>query len=62
MKITTIILTLLVFGSTFLVYAQERPEVIDAYLNEPYGDNLFRRKGIMDGNQIRTQYFNQGEV
>ncbi|MGH1366691.1 MAG: hypothetical protein ACRBF0_24235 [Calditrichia bacterium] len=62
MKIINLLLTLLVFCLTFTVFAQERPEVIDAYLNEPYGDNLFRRKGIMDGNQLRTQYFNQGEV
>jgi hypothetical protein len=45
-----------------ILVAQEPQPVIDAYRAEPYGDNTLRRRGIMDGNQIRTMYFNQGEV
>lgn len=42
--------------------AQESPQVIDAYRKEPYGDKRFKKKGIMDGNLVRTMYYNQGEV
>ncbi len=53
-------LLLLVFSA--ITIAQESPVVIEAYRAEPYGDNTLRRRGVMDGNQIRTLYFNQGEV
>lgn len=41
---------------------QEPAAVIEAYRNEPLGNNLYRKRGIMDGNQVRTMYFNQGEI
>jgi hypothetical protein len=42
--------------------AQERPEVIEAYRADQRGDNKYRKKGIMDGNLLRTIYYNQAEV
>ncbi len=53
------LLLLLLIGG---LLAQERPEVIQAYRNDPYGDATLRKKGILDGNLVRTMYFNQGEV
>ena len=44
------------------ILAQERPEVIDAYRNEPTGNSIYRKRGIMDGNLVRTMYYNQAEV
>lgn len=44
------------------ISAQNGDQVINAYRQEPIGDSKLRRKGIMDGNQVRTMYYNQGEV
>ncbi|GAB4179243.1 MAG: hypothetical protein Kow00108_15170 [Calditrichia bacterium] len=44
------------------LFGQTGQEVIEAYRNEPTGNSQLRRKGIMDGNLVRTMYFNQGEV
>ena len=32
------------------------------YRNDPYGNKTFRKKGIMDGNQIRTLFRNDGQI
>lgn len=53
-------LALLLFSS--LLFPQESPVAIQAYRNEPYGNGLYKKKGIMDGNLVRTMYFNQAEV
>lgn len=37
-------------------------EQIEAYRNDPYGDIQFRREGTMDGNLVRTLFYNNGEV
>ena len=50
------------FGLLTLATAQERPEVIEAYRNDSYGESVLRKTGIMDGNLVRTLYINQGEV
>jgi hypothetical protein len=50
----------LFFLSTIL--GQEAPEVIQAYRDDPYGTSVLRKKGILDGNLLRTMYFNQGEI
>jgi len=42
--------------------AQERPEVIEAYRNELNGNSVYRKRGIMDGNLVRTMYYNQAEI
>lgn len=59
-----ILVFLLLIGSFVLgeALAQEPPNVIEAYRNEPYGDGVLRKRGIMDGNLVRTLYYNQGEV
>ncbi len=35
---------------------------IEAYRNDPYGDIQYRREGLMDGNLVRTLFYNNGEV
>lgn len=50
---------ILVLGS---LWAQEPADVIEAYRNEPYGNAQYKKKGVMDGNLVRTLYFNQGEI
>jgi hypothetical protein len=32
------------------------------YRNDPYGNKSFRKKGVMDGNQIRTLFRNDGQI
>ncbi len=58
-KLLAWLILILTFGG---LLAQESPEVIQAYRNDPYGNAVLRKKGIMDGNLIRTMYFNQAEV
>jgi len=42
-------------------FAQITPSV-QKYRDEPKGDIQYRREGIMDGNQVRTLFYNNGEV
>ncbi len=49
------------FLTAFSLFAQIT-EQTQIYRDEPYGDIQFRREGIMDGNQIRTLFYNNGEV
>ncbi len=44
-----------------VIFAQVDPQTLK-YRNEPYGDKTYRKKGIMDGNRIRTIYRNDGQV
>ena len=44
-----------------LVYSQIDPQT-QLYRNEPRGDVEFRREGTMDGNLVRTLFYNNGEV
>ncbi len=57
-KFLTIILLLVI---TSLTYSQVDPQT-QAYRNEPYGDIQFRKEGVMDGNLVRTLFYNNGEV
>ena len=57
-KILVLFLLILV---TDIFYAQISPTV-QKYRDEPKGDIQYRREGIMDGNQIRTLFYNNGEV
>lgn len=43
------------------IYGQVTPQV-QLYRDEPKGNIQFRREGVMDGNQIRTLFYNNGEV
>lgn len=56
-KITLIILILLSVEG----FTQVDPKV-QKYRNDAYGDIRYRREGVMDGNQIRTLFYNNGEV
>ncbi|MGE5437936.1 MAG: hypothetical protein ACM3O3_11955 [Syntrophothermus sp.] len=47
--------------SCISIYAQLDPQ-IQKYRSEPKGDIQYRREGIMDGNLVRTLYYNNGEV
>ncbi|MCR4416785.1 MAG: hypothetical protein NUV92_03470 [Ignavibacteria bacterium] len=38
------------------------PYQIQLYRDEPKGNIQYRREGVMDGNQIRTLFYNNGEV
>lgn len=63
MKVKCILLLgILICLATPPIHAQMTDEEIQAYRDEPYGDAQFKKKGIMDGNLVRTMYFNQGEV
>ncbi|MCF8266040.1 MAG: hypothetical protein K9I99_16185, partial [Melioribacteraceae bacterium] len=54
-----IILTFLTIAP--LLFAQDEAEII-RYRNDATGDIQFRREGTMDGNQVRTLFYNNGEV
>ncbi|MFA3783888.1 hypothetical protein ABRY23_12575 [Melioribacteraceae bacterium 4301-Me] len=47
------------YGSVLLAQTQEQ---ILKYRTEPYGDKTYRKKGIMDGNLIRTIFRNDGQI
>ncbi len=53
-----ILLTLLL---TIVTLAQTS-EQTEQYRQDEYGDIQYRREGVMDGNQIRTLFYNNGEV
>ncbi len=57
-----LIIIWLILTTLGVLFSQESEEVIEAYRNEPYGNPQFKKKGIMDGNLVRTLYFNQAEV
>jgi hypothetical protein len=44
-----------------ITFSQVTPQT-QLYRNEPKGNIEFRREGVMDGNQIRTLFYNNGEV
>lgn len=46
---------------TEISLAQVTPQT-QLYREEPKGNIQFRREGVMDGNQIRTLFYNNGEV
>lgn len=52
---------ILIFFFAATVYSQVTPET-QRYRDDELGDIRFRREGVMDGNQIRTLYYNNGEV
>ncbi len=42
-------------------YSQVDPQT-QLYRNEPVGDKTYRKKGIMDGNLVRTLFRNDGQI
>ncbi len=55
-------LTLLIYFIFSLSLIAQITSQTQAYRDEPYGDIQYRREGLMDGNQIRTLFYNNGEV
>ncbi len=52
---------LLLLTSGTYIYAQIDPQT-QLYRDEPPGNVQYRREGVMDGNLIRTLFYNNGEV
>ena len=61
MKQFVLLLALMVAVSTLPGRAQVDPKT-QMYRDEPKGDYQYQRKGVMDGNRVRTVYFNTTEV
>lgn len=57
-----ILMTAVAFLFITDVYSQVSPVQIQMYRNEEKGNVLYRRKGMLDGNQVRTVYFNNGMI
>ncbi len=57
-KLTFFILLFFVNISLFAQVDQQTQK----YRDEPYGDKTFRKKGIMDGNLVRTIFRNDGQI
>ncbi|MFO7524475.1 MAG: hypothetical protein R6W68_03395 [Ignavibacteriaceae bacterium] len=57
-KILIIFITLIAFD---LLIAQNQ-NLIQLYRNDEKGNIQYRREGVMDGNQVRTLFYNNGEV
>jgi len=58
MRKIVLILVLVLFEYSF----SQVPTQIQLYRDEPKGNIQYRREGVMDGNQIRTLFYNNGEV
>jgi len=54
-------LVILFFLFSTILIAQSQDQIMK-YRSEPYGDKTYRKKGIMDGNLIRTIFRNDGQV
>jgi hypothetical protein len=59
-KILLIFINILFCGILFGQVTDE--EAIKLYRADEYGDKTFRKKGIMDGNLVRTIFRNDGQV
>lgn len=57
----TIFKIFLLFIFVSQVHAQTYEQTLK-YRSEPYGDIQFRKEGTMDGNLVRTLFYNNGEV
>ena len=58
-KSVLFLLSFFIFGS--IVYAQANEQTL-RYRQDPHGNKTFRKKGIMNGNLIRTIFKNDGQV
>ncbi len=56
-----VLLIITVFVLSDLLFSQVTDQ-IQKYRNDPKGNIQFRREGTMDGNQVRTLFYNNGEV
>ncbi|MFH1197868.1 MAG: hypothetical protein V1720_19360 [bacterium] len=55
-----LILIFLFIANITFIYGQTSQTI--KYRNEPLGNIQYRREGVMDGNQVRTLYYNNSEV
>jgi hypothetical protein len=61
MKQFVLLLALMVAAIALPAHAQVDPKT-QMYRDDPKGDYQYQRKGVMDGNRVRTVYFNTTEV
>ncbi|MEW6653635.1 MAG: hypothetical protein AB1394_09220, partial [Bacteroidota bacterium] len=61
MKKNVLIVFLFLLALGDLSWAQTR-EQIQKYLAEPVGNKTYRKRGILDGNLVRTLFFNDGQI
>ncbi len=54
-----VFLILVVIGDLSLAQTREQ---IQKYLAEPLGNKTYRKRGILDGNLVRTLFFNDGQI
>lgn len=57
----TFFIFLIFIAISSTIYSQVTPQTL-LYRNDPLGDKNFRKTGIMDGNLVRTQFRNDGQV
>lgn len=55
------LMILIFFVAANIVMAQSA-EQIQKYLQEPLGDKTYRKKGVLDGNLVRTLFSNDGQI
>ncbi|MBU2585885.1 MAG: hypothetical protein KKH32_11220, partial [Bacteroidetes bacterium] len=53
---------LIIVVSSLTAFAQTTTRQVQLYRDDPKGHIQFRREGLMDGNLIRTLFYNNGEV
>lgn len=56
-----VLLIIIILITPDILFSQVSSQ-IQKYRNEPKGNVEYRREGVMDGNQIRTLFYNNGEV
>lgn len=56
-----LLISLFFFIVSNILFAQVSQQTLK-YRNDPYGNKTFRKKGVMDGNQIRTLFRNDGQI
>lgn len=57
----SLLISLLFLIINSILFSQVNQQTLK-YQNDPYGNKTFRKKGIMDGNQIRTLFRNDGQI
>lgn len=61
MKKNLLIVFLILLALGDLSWAQSREQILK-YLAEPVGNKTYRKRGILDGNLVRTLFFNDGQI
>ena len=57
-----IVFSLFLYGANILFGQGQLDPRIQSYRNDPKGEFKYRREGVMDGNLVRTLFYNNGEV